>query len=188
MRLSLLAVPDRQSAFVAARAPDQKIAGPRGLFSYLSFFKKNYFGIEPLPKILFAFGPGGRIKRADECPLMTKADISLYASDLDQGPRALNRTREAIGDGEGISPRACPEDVMLSGPNKLRRRGRSCRLYAGAICLIRLSGRDWPSPDDVGRAMSALPPIADILYGGRNVRFVPEADIQPSLTKMYTLR
>jgi hypothetical protein len=36
-------------------------------------------------------------------------------------------------------------------------------------------------------AMSALPPKADISGRDRNVRFVPKADIQPSLANVYTL-
>jgi hypothetical protein len=47
------------------------------------------------------------------------------------------RTREAIGDGEGVSPRACPEAYLqrtwMLLPQKFAPTEHDCRLYPGAI-------------------------------------------------------
>jgi len=52
--------------------------------------------------------------------------------------KLADRTREAIGDGEGISPRAYPEAYLqrtwMLLLSKSAPTGDACRLYPGAIC------------------------------------------------------
>jgi len=58
--------------------------------------------------------------------------------------KLADRTREAIGDGEGISPRAYPEAYLqrtwMLLLSKSAPTGDACRLYPGAICHIQTSG------------------------------------------------
>ena len=95
--------------------------------------------------------------------------------------RQMRGVRCVVGADGYYSQRLASASVFLARPSASRRQSSQCR-SAGAVCGIGCSSGVAPvatqkSRMGAGCPMSALPPKADMDRQGRDVRFVPKADI-----------